>query len=604
MRGKEDFMNKISYKIFLVFILMLGMLIASSISGTVATNTQAQHILLTEVLGQKQILVERVTSYTKHFTELKMIESTALAERGDEIEILQAQVEEVETMIRELAQMRYPLEDGTIYELSFSAEFEEAFVESLNNNLETWQMISKNMNMITDADMVNHDELEAFYYKVIDVNDLMIDQSMEVVVICREAADSQKAMSDIIQISSLGIGLLIFLFLIYYITSNFYQPLKHIKETLINLSKGNLKKRFKRTNKDEFKEVYDGFNMFLNSLNHIFEIENNIIKEAELEKLLQLMSRDMKEFIGFSTIGLVYSKYDGKVIHLRFNDPNLIREQFVDNIETYDEISTVNGNLVIPIKLNQVNLGYYYFESYEAIMDDSNVVELVRDKLTMAFYKNILVKDLLNIITEALADTTEARDPETGDHLIRMSNYSQLVAISLQNTEKYRDVIDNNFIENILITAPMHDIGKIGIPDDILLKPGRLTDEEFDVMKTHAAHGGKILTTLDQKFRYYGINYFKMASDIAYGHHEKFDGSGYPNHLKGDEINLEARIIAIADVFDALTSKRPYKEAFSLEKSYAIIKESKGTHFDPDIVDAFFAAQPEIEKVYGVYKDV
>ncbi len=151
----------------------------------------------------------------------------------------------------------------------------------------------------------------------------------------------------------------------------------------------------------------------------------------------------------------------------------------------------------------------------------------------------------------------------------------------------------------------MHDIGKIGIEDNILLKPGRLTEEEFAKMKTHAAHGGgDILTKLDEKFRYYGITYFDMAANIAYGHHEKFDGSGYPNGIVGEEIDLAARIIAIADVFDALTSKRPYKDAFSLDKSYGIIEESIGNHFDPQVAEAFFRGKEEIERVYHDFKEI
>lgn len=379
----------------------------------------------------------------------------------------------------------------------------------------------------------------------------------------------------------------------------------HIKKMLGILSKGDLSKRFKRVHEDEFKEVYDGLNKFLNSLDQIFELENTIIKEPDLEELLSLMATAMDEFMSFTTIGMVYSKYDGSKTHLRLHEGKLLHDRFHSEIDSYTDIVVENNSLVVPIRIGTTNLGYYYFENYASKITDSNFIHLVKDKLTIAFYKNILVKDLLSIITEALADTTEARDPETGDHLVRMSNYAQIVAKELQKTDRYKEVIDAAFIENILITAPMHDIGKIGIEDNILLKPGRLTEEEFAKMKTHAAHGGgDILTKLDEKFRYYGITYFDMAANIAYGHHEKFDGSGYPNGIVGEEIDLAARIIAIADVFDALTSKRPYKDAFSLDKSYGIIEESIGNHFDPQVAEAFFRGKEEIERVYHDFKEI
>jgi len=142
----------------------------------------------------------------------------------------------------------------------------------------------------------------------------------------------------------------------------------------------------------------------------------------------------------------------------------------------------------------------------------------------------------------------------------------------------------------------MHDIGKIGTPDRILLKPGKLDSDEWVIMKQHTTNGGRILEGSDKGF-------IKLGEVIAMTHHEKLDGSGYPNGLKGKEIPLAGRIVAIGDVFDALTSKRPYKEPFSLEKSYSIIRESRGNHFDPDVVDAFFAIEDEILGIKESYKD-
>jgi putative two-component system response regulator len=187
-----------------------------------------------------------------------------------------------------------------------------------------------------------------------------------------------------------------------------------------------------------------------------------------------------------------------------------------------------------------------------------------------------------------LSRAAEFKDEDTGAHILRMSNYAAAVAGKLG--------VRKAVIESILCAAPMHDVGKIGIPDKILLKPGKLDKDEWGVMKQHTIWGGRILEGG-------GEGFVKLAEIIALTHHEKWDGSGYPKGLKGKEIPLVGRIVAIADVFDALMSKRPYKEPFSLEKSYAIIQEGREGHFDPKVVDAFFAAQAEILSIMDRYKD-
>jgi putative two-component system response regulator len=178
-----------------------------------------------------------------------------------------------------------------------------------------------------------------------------------------------------------------------------------------------------------------------------------------------------------------------------------------------------------------------------------------------------------------LSMACEYRDKETGSHIHRMSGFCAAIARHMG--------LDEHISEIILYAAPMHDLGKVGIADAILLKPAKLDAAEWETMKQHSAIGAEILKNSDAEF-------IKMGAIIALSHHEKWDGSGYPNHLKGAEIPIAGRITAIADVFDALTSKRPYKEAYSVEESLVIIEKGRGSHFDPDVVDAFFAIQDEI----------
>jgi len=187
-----------------------------------------------------------------------------------------------------------------------------------------------------------------------------------------------------------------------------------------------------------------------------------------------------------------------------------------------------------------------------------------------------------------LSRAAEYKDEDTGAHIERMSRYSEVVAQKMG--------LDGKTIERILYAAPMHDVGKIGISDKILLKPGKLDPDEWEIMKQHTTIGARILSGSRA-----GI--VRLAEVIALTHHERWDGSGYPRGLKGARIPLVGRITAIADVFDALTTRRPYKKPFSVEKSFAIIQESKGSHFDPDVVNAFFAVQYEILAIKNEYQE-
>ncbi len=198
----------------------------------------------------------------------------------------------------------------------------------------------------------------------------------------------------------------------------------------------------------------------------------------------------------------------------------------------------------------------------------------------------------------ALAKLADSRDPETGEHLVRMRSYSQILAEQLAENGPYADQIEGQFLELLFRSSPLHDIGKVGIPDAILLKPGRLTSDEFDQMKHHVNIGADTLT--DAARHTGGGRFLTMAADIARFHHERFDGSGYCAGLSGLEIPLPARIVALADVYDALTSPRVYKEAFDPDKSRDMIVEDSSKHFDPVVVEAFLARYGEFR---GVRRD-
>ncbi|MDA3897039.1 MAG: HD domain-containing protein [Desulfobacteraceae bacterium] len=195
----------------------------------------------------------------------------------------------------------------------------------------------------------------------------------------------------------------------------------------------------------------------------------------------------------------------------------------------------------------------------------------------------------------ALTKLAESRDDETGHHIERTQAFCKLLAEKIRENSRYSASIDDTYINNLYHASPLHDIGKVGILDNILLKPGKLTPEEFDIMKTHTVIGANTLQTARSK--YPKNSFINMGIAITRSHHEKWNGSGYPDGLSGEDIPLCARIMAVSDVYDALRSKRPYKPAFSHEKSCEIIMEGSGWHFDPAVINAFHAVKTQFAEI-------
>jgi len=216
--------------------------------------------------------------------------------------------------------------------------------------------------------------------------------------------------------------------------------------------------------------------------------------------------------------------------------------------------------------------------------------------------QNQVVQD---VSMRALASIAEARDDETGNHILRTQAYVNVLARALATTPRYAGELTPALVETYTKAAPLHDIGKVAIPDHILHKPGKHTPDEWEIMKTHARQGSDAIwrAICDQEERE-ALDFLYIAMDIAHYHHEKWDGSGYPEGLAGEAIPLPARLMALADVFDALISKRAYKPAFPLDRATAIINEGRGQHFDPDVVDAYLAHLDEFAAISARYADL
>lgn len=297
-----------------------------------------------------------------------------------------------------------------------------------------------------------------------------------------------------------------------------------------------------------------------------------------------------------------YQEQSADLILLDINMPHL------DGYQVMEQLKALNDPLMPPIVILTAQHGKDYmlkalaagardfitkpFDRNELLMRVRNLLDVQLAHRLVHDQKRVL-EEMVHKRTEELRRTqlqvvqrlgkaAEYRDEETGNHILRMSNISFLLAQGIGLSESECDLILN--------ASPMHDIGKIGIPDNILLKPGKFEPQEWEIMKSHATIGAELLANDDSEL-------MRMAYKIAFTHHEKWDGSGYPNGLTGEEIPLAGRIAALADVFDALTSKRLYKDAWTVESAVELIKENSGKQFDPELVEVFLQELPSILKV-------
>lgn len=202
----------------------------------------------------------------------------------------------------------------------------------------------------------------------------------------------------------------------------------------------------------------------------------------------------------------------------------------------------------------------------------------------------------------AMASLAETRDSDTGNHILRTQHYVKALAEHLRTKPKYAGQVSDEWVHLVFKSAPLHDIGKVGIPDRILLKPGKLTDDEFEIMKTHTSLGRDAIEHAEKQLGK-KVDFLSMAKEIALSHQEKWDGSGYPDGLKGEAIPLSARLMAMADVFDALISRRVYKEPMPSQDAFELMIKGKGKHFDPELVDAFLEIKDQFLEIAERFKD-
>lgn len=442
---------------------------------------------------------------------------------------------------------------------------------------------------------------------------------------------------------SIFLSLLIAITIFLVVYKRVFKPMDATIDAFARVAQGDLAHKLPVSNTEELGRLTTSFNYLTTRLSSIFGLTDRIYQATNLDEIIQFIYEEFKVLLPIDwvamlrmdvehenlLIGHIYSKekqilHEGEsvsvshpVIHKVFTEDSVIS---FDNLS--QELKKYNGDetfflklvemgmqsmIVFPLKISSDERAILVFASKDKqayLNSHRELLGNITAQVSHAFDRTIGMESLVISAVEGLAKLAESRDPETGDHLVRMSLYSYILAEELCNGSVSPSELQGNFPRHVFQFAPMHDIGKVGIEDGILLKPAKLSDAEWVEMKKHPVIGADVLRRCENQVNKAGYSMFKIGIEIAEGHHEKYNGTGYPYQRKGDEIPLSARIVALADVFDALTSRRPYKEAWSVDKALSLIEEESGKHFDPEVVKAFNRALPKILDVYNKHKHI
>ena len=439
----------------------------------------------------------------------------------------------------------------------------------------------------------------------------------------------------VILISIVGILLLGVFHLVNHLLPNIIKSLKVISSPDIlsdTIPKINAYYNEAETIKKEIQVIYD-------EKKFIVELQNRLLDVYVVEDTMSVLFDFLKPRLGIDRVGLAYVDYQSKTFVAEFGILNegetVLGPGFVQpfNETSLSEVlqnqqpvidndieqtlksrpnsvalnmlrkEKIKSNLTIPIIMNNVVFGFIFLSSYKKDFFDQVDVEIgkkvadeVKTLLNRAYFTNVI----LTKMTSAFSEIVENKDNDTGDHILRMVKYSSILAraIRARNHQDYQ--ISEKTILEVERYAAVHDIGKVGVPDALLKKEGKLSDQEWDTMRTHPQIGADVFRNLREALNAFDSGLYQVAEDITRYHHERWDGLGYPHGLKQHDIPLVARIVSVADVFDALSSKRSYKRAFTFDESVQIVKDASGTQLDPFIVQVFCE---EIEQIKKIYQD-
>lgn len=502
-----------------------------------------------------------------------------------------------------------------------------------------WSDFETAIQKIYDAQKLDDEVTEAVSFININ-NDILIEYIDRLQEFIINETDARTERMERLNRVLIGLFSSIAIASLCYLLKFIVLPFNALYKGLSDIGITEIPKRPDFPTKKKIAPIVDEINGIFQKLDDLISLIENINNNSSLTEILNFINNTFSKIIPYNYIGIAllsddnsmliasYGVSDGQVKGL---PENLIGKSFsIDDTSLGDLIKTgkariindledyvknkpikpynrvilnagIRASITLPLKVSGEPVGIIFFSSINKNVYHEghlNFLGTLADSIAISFYQNAYIDNIIYSSILALAKLAEARDTDTGEHLDRMKVYSRIIAQLLLENDLYTDEVNWEFIRNIERYSPLHDIGKVGISDSILLKKGKLNEEEYEEMKKHTYYGASVLKTAEQNISRKGHSLFGLGIEIAECHHEKWDGSGYPYGKKGLEIPLSARIVAIADVFDALTSRRPYKEPMSFDEAINIIAEGSGTHFDPYIVDVFLKNKNRIRKAY------
>lgn len=503
-----------------------------------------------------------------------------------------------------------------------------------------WDKFCEALDVIQNRTTIDNTFINAIIY-INDNNETLMNYSNEITEVLVNDKETEGFYYKAISLCSFLAFLITFVIFFVRLFKYLILPYEAFISGMNSIGILKQEKPLRKTTRKEIVPVITEVNRMSQKIERLISLIESINQNLSISQELEFIFNKFSFFIPYSYIGVALVKDEGETLEASYGisdgsvvgmPGNLMGKRFEINrtsikhvvesgeprvindlgsynsdkpISEYNRIimaSGIKSSITLPLISNSKPLGVIFFSSTKNnVYTEEHIqfLKVIAQSITISFDKNIFVDNLLYSSLLAMAKLAEARDEDTGEHLERMQKYSKLIAKLLYEDSLYMNEIDLHYIDDIERFSPMHDIGKVGVKDGILLKPAKLTEQEFNEMKQHTVFGGKVLRAAEENIMKSGISIFRIGIEIAEGHHEKWDGSGYPKKISGQQIPLSARIVAVADVLDALTSSRPYKKAFPFEESFNYIIEGAGKHFDPEIIRVISRNK---HKIYRLYK--
>ncbi|WHH58803.1 HD domain-containing phosphohydrolase [Petroclostridium sp. X23] len=514
----------------------------------------------------------------------------------------------------------------------------------LQNIDSIWINFETAVTHLLEASEINENTAKAIIY-INANNEQLLHDSDIITQSVLKYGEKNSERSRNISIVLVGISSAVIIIMLHNLYKYIINPLNEFYRGISGIGLNYLINEKTTPTKKEVKPVIVEINGILGKINKLIALIENINMNSSFSEILTYIYNEFSCFMPYSYIGIALIKENRNVLEASYGisdgsitglPAQLIGKKYyikdtslgkvidsgnariINDLEAYvaDKPSKdynkailgagIKSSLTLPLKLNGEPVGIIFFSSREKnayVEEHVKFLKTLANSIAISFEKNVFTEELIYSSVLALVKLAEARDEDTGDHLERMKIYSKTIAQFLYEDSKYSDMINPEYINDIERFSPMHDIGKVGVRDGILLKPGKLDADEFEEMKKHASYGAEVLKAAESSISRKKRRMFQMGVEIAESHHEKWDGSGYPYGKSGKEIPLSARIVAVADVFDALTSKRPYKEPFPFKESFDIIINGSRKHFDPEIVRVFELNRNRIYKLYMKFRN-